>query len=402
MRRIAFFAVCAVAGFSLVQTASTATSSPVLAYNDLNGSVFVSGTSGASATTAFDASSSAGVITVGISPDGKSVLVADGSQLDTIPASGGSPSPISGTGGATSGSFSPDGTTVVFATPSGIYTVPAGGGTPAQITATPDNAIDSLPTFSPSGTQIAFARDAFDTSFNETTAIELVASTGGSLTALGASPFTDASGGGKLSYSPDGKTIAYATSGGILTIPVTGGAPHQLTSDDDAAPVYSADGKTIYFARSAFSANADGQQPSPVHPTSDDVSELWSMNSDGSAAAVIQEGDYENLALATPKSTTSSTTKSTSSTTTSGTTTSVTTTTTAPPPKATGTVTAITISISGSHYRVAWTGHTSKRWKVTLKVGKKSTVATVAGTARSHTFTVKTKGAVTASVTPSN
>jgi Tol biopolymer transport system component len=404
MRRIALLAVCAAAGFLLVQTASTATN-PVLAYNDLTGSVFVSSTSGASPTTAFDSSSSAGVITVGISPDGASVLVADGSNLDSVPATGGSPSPISGTDGATSGSFSPDGSTVVFATSGGIYTVPAAGGTPAQIAATPDNAVDSLPTYSPSGTQIAFARDAFDSSFNETTTIELVSSTGGSLTDLSASPFTNAAGGGKLSYSPDGKTIAYATSGGIFTIPVAGGSPHQLTTDDDGSPIYSADGKTIYFARSAYSQNADDQQPSPVHPSSNDVSELWSMNADGSGAAVIQEGDYENLALTTPKSASTSTTKSTTGPTTSRTTTSATTTgvtTTVAAPKATGTVTAITISISGIHYRVAWTGHTSKRWKVTLKVGKKSTVAILAGTARSHTFTVKTKGVVTATVAPSN
>ena len=407
MRRIALLALCAVAGFALVQTASTATTTQ-LAYNDLNGSVFVSGPSGTSPTTAYDASSSVGVITVGITPDGKSILVEDGTDLDFIPATGGSPSVISGTDGATSGAVSPDGKTVVFATTSGIYTVPVGGGSPTTIVTTPDNAVDSLPAYSPNGSQLAFVRNAFDSNDNETTTIELVASGGGSLTDLSASPLGDAGSGGRLSYSPDGKTIAFAGDNGIATIPVAGGSVRQLTTDSDGSPVYSPDGKTIYFTRSAFSTNADDNQTTPVHPSSNDVSELWSMNADGSSPAVIQEGDYENLVLAaigsgtssTSKTTTSRTTTTTATTTTVGTTTS--TTPTKPLPKATGSVTEITILISGDHYRVTWAGKTSARWKVTLKVGRKTTSATVPKTARSHTFTVKTKGVVTASVTPTN
>ena len=71
-------------------------------------------------------------------------------------------------------------------------------------------------------------------------------------------------------------------------------------------------------------------------------------------------------------------------------------------PKATGAVTSLSISISGDRYRVTWAGKTSARWKVTLKVGKKSTTALVAKTARTHLFTVKTKGVVTASVVAAN
>jgi Tol biopolymer transport system component len=402
MRRIALLALCAAAGFALVQSASTATTT-LLAYNDLNGSVFVSGPTGTNATTAYDASSSAGVITVGISPDGKSVLVEDGNNVDLLPATGGSPTVISGTDGATSGAFSPDGKTVVFATTSGIFTVPAGGGTPTTVVTTPDNAIDSLPAYSPSGTQIAFVRNAFDSNSNETTSIELVRATGGSLTDLAASPLSDAGSGGRLSYSPDGKTIAFASVDGIATIPAAGGSVRQLTSDSDGSPVYSGDGKTIYFTRSAFSTNADDNLPSPTHPSANDVSELWSMNADGSGAAVIQEGDYENLALAAITSGSSSTGRTTTtSPTTTGSSTVSTTTSAPPPPKATGSVTEITVSISGSRYRVTWAGKSSARWKVTLKVGRKSVSATVPKTAHSHVFVVKTKGVVTASVTPAN
>jgi Tol biopolymer transport system component len=421
MRRIALLALCGIAGFALVQTASTATTTQ-LAYNDLNGSVFVSGPTGASPTTAYDASSSVGVITVGVTPDGKSILVEDGTNLDLIPASGGSPAVISGTDGATAGSVSPDGKTVVFATTTGVFTVPIGGGSPTTIVTTPDTAIDSLPAYSPTGTQIAFVRNAFDSNSNETTTIELVSSSGGSLTDLSASPLADASSGGRLSYSPDGKTIAFASDGGIASIPVAGGSQQQLTSDSDGSPVYSPDGKTIYFTRSAFSTNADDNQPSPAHPSSNDVSELWSMNADGSNEAVINEGDCENLVLAAIGSSSTSTSKTTTTsrtttggtttsggTTTTGTTTTVgtttttgTTTTVTPPPKATGSVSEITISIAGDHYRVTWAGKTSARWKVTLRVGKKSVSAIVPKTARSHVFLVKTKGIVSASVTPAS
>ncbi len=400
MRRIALLVVCAAAGFALVQSASTATTS-VLAYNDLSGSVYVSNTSGTSPTTAFDASQSSGVITLGLSPDGKSVLVADGSQLDLVPATGGSLAPISGTDGAISGSFSPDGTTIVFATTSGINTIPVGGGTATQIIATPANDYDSLPAYAPSGKQIAFVRESFDADDNETVTLELAPATGGTVTDLQASPYTDPGSGGRISFSPDGKTIAYTGSGGIYTIPVAGGSARQLTQDNDGAPVYAPDGTKIYFTRSAYSTNADDQQPSPVDPNSNDISELWSMNADGSSPAVIQEGDYENIALVGLKSTSKTTT--TSSTTSKNTTTSTTTTTTTttgtktlPPVK--GTVSTITITISGTHYKVTWKGTSSSRWKVTLKVGKKSTSATVAGAVHTHTFTVKTKGAITASV----
>ena len=408
MRRIAFFAACAIVGFALAQTAFTATTTTtVIAYNDLNGSAYVTNTSGTSPTTAYDASQSSGVIMLGISPDGKTLLVGDGSALDLVPASGGSLAAVGGTTGATSGSFSPDGKTIAFATSGGIYTVPTAGGTATQVVATPDGDTDSLPAYSPDGKTIAFARDAFDDEGNETLSIELVPAGGGSLTALNASPYTDASSGGRISFSPNGKTIAYTGEDGIYSIPVAGGNPTQLTSDDDSSPVYSPDGSTIYFARSAYSPNADDQQTSPASPSDNDIDELWSMNANGSGAAVIQEGDYENLALVGVTSSTGSTSKSGTTTTKGGgggttTTTSGTTTTTTgkSAPKATGKVTTITVSISGTHYKVTWKGTTSSRWKVTLKVGKKSQSAIVKGKTLTHTFTVKTKGVVTATVAP--
>ena len=418
MRRIvqlALFGLCAVGGFVLVGTASTATTTTtVIAYNDLGGSAYVTDQTGTSPTTAYDSTQTSGVVTCDVSPDGKTVLVDDGNALDTVPATGGSPAAISGTDGATSGSYSPDGTTIVFATADGIYTIPAAGGTATQIVATPDGDTDSIPSYSPNGKTVAFARDAFDSDFNETITIELTpAAGGGSLTDLQATPYTDASSGGRLSFSPDGKTIAFAATAGISTIPVAGGSVTQLTSDNDSSPVYSPDGKTIYFSRSAFSQNADDQQSSPKDPNANDIAELWSMSSTGAGAAVIKEGDYENLSLTGVKSSSSKTTTTTKGgTTTTGTstgtgtgTTGTTTTTktgTTKTKAATGTVTSIAIAISGKHYRVTWKGRTSNKWKVTLKVGKKTAAAKVAGAVHAHTFTVAGKGTVTAAVVPSN
>jgi len=418
MRRIvqfALFGLCALGGFALVQTASTATTTTVIAYNDLGGSAYSTDTTGTSPTTVYDASQASGVVTCGLSPDGKTVLVNDGNSLDTLPAAGGGQlSPISGTAGATSGSFSPDGSTIVFATSDGIFTVPAAGGTATQIVATPDGDTDSLPAYSPNGNTIAFARDAFDSDFNETLTIELTpAAGGGSLTDLQATPYTDASSGGRLSFSPDGKTIAFTGTNGIYTIPVAGGTPAQLTSDSDSSPVYSPDGKTIYFSRSAYSQNADDQQSSPKDPNDNDIAELWSMTSTGSGAAVVKEGDYENLVLVGVKSSSSKTTTTgkggtttssggggTGTGTTGSTTTSKTGTTKLPP--ATGSISTITIVIAGTHYKVTWKGKTSAKWKVTLKVGKKTATAKVAGPIHTHAFTLKGKGTVTATVVPSN
>ncbi len=58
-----------------------------------------------------------------------------------------------------------------------------------------------------------------------------------------------------VAISPDGSTIAFTFRGDIFTVPATGGAARQLTTDKayDTAPVWSPDGSTI-----AFSSNRDG------------------------------------------------------------------------------------------------------------------------------------------------
>ena len=50
--------------------------------------------------------------------------------------------------------------------------------------------------------------------------------------------------------SPNGQTVAFSYKGDLFTVPVTGGAARQLTSNAayDARPVWSPDGKRIAFA----------------------------------------------------------------------------------------------------------------------------------------------------------
>ncbi len=135
-----------------------------------------------------------------------------------VPAAGGTPVPIAGTVGAQDGSISPDGKLAVFSIApggsdtldAGIYTVPVGGGTPTSIVATPDNATDSLPVLSPDQTQVAFVRDGVDGNGDEVVALEVQPVAGGTVRQLATDVTSSLYNGGRLSFSPDGKTIAYA------------------------------------------------------------------------------------------------------------------------------------------------------------------------------------------------
>src|SRR5665213_4061414 len=173
---ILFAALLATGAFALVPTASTATTVTNIAYTDSSGSLYLTTTAATSAKTLYASDSTTTLQALAVAPSGTNVLViatSDTSQLALVPIAGGKPVAIKGTTDATSGGFSPDGKTVVFATGDGIYTVPVAGGTAKKLESTPTGATDSLPVYSPSGKQVAFARDAFDADGNETTTLEL-------------------------------------------------------------------------------------------------------------------------------------------------------------------------------------------------------------------------------------
>jgi Tol biopolymer transport system component len=407
----------ALLGLGLATVAFPATSATAgkIAYSDVDGDLYVASAQGTGTTTVYESDSDTGMEALAISPDGKQVLAVeygDESQLVLLPVGGGSPTTISGTDGADSGSFSPDGTQVVFSLAdgasslaAGIYTVSVSGGTPKRLVTTPANDTDSIPQYSPDGTKIAFARDAFDNNGDETDTLELMPAGGGTPKPLATDVLASYVEGGRISFSPDGTKLVYAgdDNSGIFIVPASGGNATQLTSDEDYWPSFSSDGSKVIFSRDATSDDADDNADSPVFSNDNDIEELWTVDASGTGAAVVAEGDFEDLSVATTGSasaptSSSGSTASSSTTSTSKTTTSASSTTAAPASNAKATsafASAISVTTKKPHYVVAWKG-TAPEWKVTLEIGHTSIWTTVKGAVHSHVFTLPgAKGSLT-------
>jgi dipeptidyl aminopeptidase/acylaminoacyl peptidase len=268
------------------------------------------------------------------------------------------------------------------------------GGSPKRIVVTPPDATDSLPRYSPDGKQIAFVRQTVDENFEPSSTLELVPAAGGTPTPLVTGVTSTLAEGGALTFSPDGKLIAFAGdlgNPGIFTVPVAGGDAAQLTFDGDYWPSFAADGKSILFARDSTSSGA-------VATAEDDIYELWSVGADGSDETLVAQGDFEYIVTPpAPRSTASSGSGSGSSgsgssgsgTSGSGGSTE---------PVAGKTATSVLVVKKGSRYVVSWKGKASS-WAVTLKVGKKKAAATVAGNLHVRAFTLRgAKGTISATV----
>ncbi len=406
-------AACLGAAAGLAFAPAALAQTGAIAYSDADGSLYLASLSGTNPTTLVEADNATSLVALAISPDGKQVLAldtGDSEQLVLVPAAGGDPAGVTGTDGADSGAFSPDGKTIAFTVNEysssdldpGLYTVPVGGGTPKRIVATPGDDEDSSAQFSPDGTKLAFTRDDVDSKGTETVTLELVAAAGGTPKALATDLIPDPTDGGRLAFSPDGATIAYAgdyETPGIFTVPVAGGTPKQLTTDFDYWPSYSSDGSKVYFSRDSGSENAEDT-------SDDDVFELWTMKKDGTAPAIVAEGDFEALTLsaaaAAPGGGSSPASTSTSASTTTTTTTTAGTTTTAPktatPAKSAKGATGVKVTVKGRRYLVRWNGKAAA-WKVTLRVGHKSASVKVKGSIHAHTFVLPgAKGSVSAAV----
>jgi dipeptidyl aminopeptidase/acylaminoacyl peptidase len=311
-----------------------------------------------------------------LTPGGASVLAiesGEATRLVLMAVGGGEPKPVPGTTDADSGSISPDGKTVVFTTLEGVYTVPVAGGTPKELVTTPDGATDSLAEFSPEGRTIAFARDSVDDDGNESVTLEIVSASGGKPVSRSDGLLGSLPQGGRISFSPDGRLIAYAGDAdnpGIFVEGASTGEPRQLTSDLDSWPVFSEDGQTISFARDATSEHADDNSDDPVELLDEDTYELWNVPAAGGTEAFVHEGDYETLAVEQA----------------------------AAQPSHVSEPVVVTVTRRGHRYTVRWTG-TAAAWKVTLAIGTKSVGAAFKGSVHSATFTLHASGKPVARVT---
>jgi Tol biopolymer transport system component len=169
-----------------------------------------------------------------------------------------------------------------------IYTVPTSGGQASQVT--PPN-VWSNPKWSPDGKRIFFR--------NQSGHVSSVAAEGGEVIDVPVHSdvkILEPSVGGENAISPDGKTIVFAgVKDGLpgihlWTIPVAGGEPKQLTSDERESienrfPCWSSDGEWIAFVRGQrlkgdiqYYANvniyrmpANGGEPTPLTTDADKV-----------------------------------------------------------------------------------------------------------------------------------
>lgn len=155
--------------------------------------------------------------------------------------------------------FSPDDTQLAFTWDgeqgdnTDIYVKPVAGGTPRRLTTNP--AAEVSPVWSPDGRTLAFMRIS-----EQGAGIFQVPATGGAERELltGFWSAGTAIPAGRLSWSPDGKLLAYAgTVGGkqqnlhLFLLSLETLETRQLTADaeDDRCPVFSPDGKTLAFIR---------------------------------------------------------------------------------------------------------------------------------------------------------
>jgi Tol biopolymer transport system component len=202
-----------------------------------------------------------------ISPDGKTVVFAGGAKgvnlvaLWTMPTEGGQPTQL------TKGPrlqdrypcWTPDSKSVLFvrdeATAANIYVVPVEGGEARSITSASDRVSWASIACSPDGRSVAyFAQDEMDETpvgwhISNADTIKIRSLDGGSARVVAKVRHNLAS--EEISWSPDGRRLAYSDQGKIWVVSVDGGQPVEIpTGLEKAYPVHvawSPDGDKIAF-----------------------------------------------------------------------------------------------------------------------------------------------------------
>ena len=184
-----------------------------------------------------------------ISPEGNMIAYSSDQSgnpdIWIVHASGGDPLQLTTDPGSDTGpAWFPDGSKIVFTSDRGgeraIWRIPPLGGVPVRVM---PNAED--PTVSPDGQRIAFARPGPS-----------------GLLRIHVAPLDDPSNARVLTgnddgqwdhenptWSPDGRTLCYGGFRNLWLVPVDGGSPRRLTSEDarDNEPNWTADGKRVIF-----------------------------------------------------------------------------------------------------------------------------------------------------------
>ncbi len=183
--------------------------------------------------------------------------------------------------------WSPDGTKLAFISnrdgAEEVYVMNADGTSVKRLTNTP--AVEYTAAWSPDGLKIVF-----DSERDGNRQFYVMNADGTNQTRLTFNPSSDA---GLVSFSPDGRQIAFARASptersanynyDIWVMNAEGGGGKQLTSDSkfDAEPICSADGKTILFI-----SDRDGDF------------EIYTINSDGSGEANLSQNPANDYFIA--------------------------------------------------------------------------------------------------------
>lgn len=158
--------------------------------------------------------------------------------------------------------FSPDGNQVAFVIEGeqnpGIYTTIVDGEKPLQLTSTP---ADSSPTWSPDGRQIAFTRYGYDGK-SQSMSICVVPALGGTVRKLYTFPYSPTSTSEWVSWSPDGKVLAFTEKSRIQLFSIADSTARPLTSPPDQfhdyGAAFSPDGKRLAFVRGTVAGLTQG------------------------------------------------------------------------------------------------------------------------------------------------